>query len=62
MSGSDTLLIFLLKAHDAKYLADQIGIQRMYRDYTPTGTRSGAQPGTARTGESATAELLEAAG
>lgn len=53
--------------HDAKYLADQIGIQRMYRDFTPTGTRSGAQPGSAqpgsgRTGEPAGAELLEAAG
>ncbi|RAD05493.1 FAD-dependent oxidoreductase, partial [Burkholderia multivorans] len=53
--------------HDAKYLADQIGIQRMYRDFTPASTHSDAQPGNAqpgsgRTGEPAGAELLEVAG
>lgn len=43
--------------HDAKYLADQIGIQRMYRDYTPN-----AVAGENRAVDHDAAEILEAAG
>lgn len=52
--------------HDAKYLADQIGIQRMYRDYRPDVLQvpnAARTPNAVRTPDSpAAAELLEAAG
>ncbi len=52
--------------HDAKYLADQIGIQRMYRDYSPDSlpaADAARSQDAARTPDSlAAAELLEAAG